>query len=197
MWELVAKHAAPEKLLIAGTGMESVRETVCLTNRAAEMGYKAAMVRTPHYYKNLVNRADAQTLYYRAVADQSKHPADHLQLAAGHRRRHSGGSGGGDLRASQRDRDQGELGQPGKSDADDPRGEARLSGAGRVGAHAVAVAADGRVRRDSGVRQRRAVFGDRHLGSVPAARRSGGARLAESHRPRVHAGDDRSTACRA
>ncbi len=28
MWELVAKHAAPEKLLIAGTGMESVRETV-------------------------------------------------------------------------------------------------------------------------------------------------------------------------
>ena len=74
MWELVAKHAAPDKLLIAGTGMESVRETVSLTNRAAEMGYKAAMVRTPHYYKNLVNRADAQTLYFRAVADQSRIP---------------------------------------------------------------------------------------------------------------------------
>src|ERR1700744_2609260 len=74
MWEMVAKHAAPEKLLIAGTGVESVRETVCLTNRAAEIGYKAAMVRTPHYYKNLVNRADAQALYYRAVADQAKIP---------------------------------------------------------------------------------------------------------------------------
>jgi len=74
VWELVAKHAAPEKLLIAGTGMESVRETVCLTNRAAEMGYKAAMVRTPHYYKNLVARASAQALYYRAVADQSRIP---------------------------------------------------------------------------------------------------------------------------
>ncbi len=74
MWEMVAKHAAPDKLLIAGTGMESVRETVCLTNRAAEMGYKAAMVRTPHYYKNLVNRADAQVLFYRAVADQAKIP---------------------------------------------------------------------------------------------------------------------------
>jgi 4-hydroxy-2-oxoglutarate aldolase len=74
MWELVAKHAAPEKLLIAGTGMEGVRETVCLTNRAAEMGYKAAMVRTPHYYKNLVNNAAAQALYFRAVADQSKIP---------------------------------------------------------------------------------------------------------------------------
>jgi 4-hydroxy-2-oxoglutarate aldolase len=74
MWEQVAKHAAPEKLLIAGTGVESVRETVWLTNRAAEMGYKAAMVRTPHYYKNLINCGAGQLLYYRAVADQSKLP---------------------------------------------------------------------------------------------------------------------------
>jgi 4-hydroxy-2-oxoglutarate aldolase len=74
MWELVAKHSAPEKLLIAGTGMESVRETVCLTNKAAEMGYKAVMVRTPHYYKNLINNAAAQALYFRSVADQAKLP---------------------------------------------------------------------------------------------------------------------------
>jgi 4-hydroxy-2-oxoglutarate aldolase len=74
LWEMVARYAAPEKLLIAGTGVESVRETVCLTNRAAELGYKAALVRTPHYYKNLLNRADAQTLYYRAVADQARIP---------------------------------------------------------------------------------------------------------------------------
>jgi len=74
MWEMVAKYAAPDKLLIAGTGVESVRETVALTNRAAEMGYKAAMVRTPHYYKNLIGRADAQALYYRAVADQARIP---------------------------------------------------------------------------------------------------------------------------
>ena len=47
LFELVAKHAAADKLLIAGTGVESVRETVMLTNRAAELGYKAAMVRTP------------------------------------------------------------------------------------------------------------------------------------------------------
>ena len=73
-WELVAKHAAPGKTLIAGTGMESVRETVQLTNRAAEIGYKAAMVRTPHYYKSLMNRNEAQLLYFRAVADQAKIP---------------------------------------------------------------------------------------------------------------------------
>jgi 4-hydroxy-2-oxoglutarate aldolase len=74
LWEWVAQYAAPEKLLIAGTGVESVAETVALSNSAAEIGYKAAMVRTPHYYKNLINNASAQMLYYRAVADQSKIP---------------------------------------------------------------------------------------------------------------------------
>src|SRR3954462_696526 len=74
LWEWVAQYAAPDKLLLAGTGVESVRETIALTNRAAEMGYKAAMVRTPHYYKNLLNRTDAQVLFFRAVADQSKIP---------------------------------------------------------------------------------------------------------------------------
>jgi 4-hydroxy-2-oxoglutarate aldolase len=74
LWEWVAQYAAPEKLLIAGTGMESVRETVALSNRAAEIGYKAALVLTPHYYKNLLNNAAAQMLYFRAVADQVKIP---------------------------------------------------------------------------------------------------------------------------
>ena len=74
MWEWVAASAAPGKLLIAGTGVESVQETVALTNRAADLGYVAAMVRTPHYYKNLLNRNDAQLLYFRSVADRTKIP---------------------------------------------------------------------------------------------------------------------------
>jgi 4-hydroxy-2-oxoglutarate aldolase len=74
LWELVAQHAAPDKLLIAGTGMESVRETVDLTNRAAGIGYKAAMVRTPHYYKGLLNNPSAQALYFNSVADRAKIP---------------------------------------------------------------------------------------------------------------------------
>ena len=74
LWEAVAASAAPEKLLIAGTGAESVRETVQLSNMAAGMGYKVAMVRTPHYYKNLIANGPAQALYFRAVADQSKIP---------------------------------------------------------------------------------------------------------------------------
>ena len=74
LWALAAEYTAPEKTLLAGTGVESVRETVWLTNKAAELGYKAAMVRTPHYYKNLVNNTAAQCLYFNAVADQSKIP---------------------------------------------------------------------------------------------------------------------------
>ena len=74
LWEWVGQWASPEKLLIAGTGVESVRETVALTNRAAEIGYKTAMVRTPHYYKNLINNSAAQMLYFRAVADQTRIP---------------------------------------------------------------------------------------------------------------------------
>jgi 4-hydroxy-2-oxoglutarate aldolase len=73
-WEMVARYAAPEKLLIAGTAAESVRETVCLTNRAADLGYKAALVRTPAYYKNVMSRPETQMLYFRAVADQSRIP---------------------------------------------------------------------------------------------------------------------------
>ena len=74
MWEWVAQYADSSKLLIAGTGVESVRESVALTNQAASMGYKLAMVRTPHYYKNLINNTEAQKLYFRSVADQSKIP---------------------------------------------------------------------------------------------------------------------------
>jgi len=73
VWEWTAKYAASEKLLIAGTSAEGVRETVELTNRAAEIGYKAAMVRPPRYY-NALNCPDAQMLYFRAVADQSGIP---------------------------------------------------------------------------------------------------------------------------
>jgi 4-hydroxy-2-oxoglutarate aldolase len=74
LWEWVAQYADSHKLLIAGTGMEGVKETVELTNRAADMGYKAAMVRTPHYYKSLLSNTPAQLTYFRAVADQTKIP---------------------------------------------------------------------------------------------------------------------------
>ena len=49
--KITREVAANEKVLIAGTGIESAYETLALTEYAAELGYDVAMVRTPHYYK--------------------------------------------------------------------------------------------------------------------------------------------------
>jgi 4-hydroxy-2-oxoglutarate aldolase len=74
LFEWVAQHAAPEKALIAGTSAESVRECVLMTNRAAELGYKAALILPPHYYKAIFSKPESQLLFFRAVADQTKIP---------------------------------------------------------------------------------------------------------------------------
>jgi 4-hydroxy-2-oxoglutarate aldolase len=65
--------SAPEKVLIAGTGAESVIETVKLTEYAATLGYDAALVRTPHYYRPQMRRQNLLT-FYRTVADRSPLP---------------------------------------------------------------------------------------------------------------------------
>jgi 4-hydroxy-2-oxoglutarate aldolase len=65
--------AAPNKVLIAGTGIESAIETLRLTEYAAEMGYDIAMVRTPHYYKKQMQAASILA-FYRTVADRSPLP---------------------------------------------------------------------------------------------------------------------------
>src|ERR1700683_358183 len=65
--------AAPAKVLIAGTGIESARETLRLTEYAAELGYDVAMVRTPHYYKKQMLAANILA-FYRTVADRSPVP---------------------------------------------------------------------------------------------------------------------------
>jgi len=65
--------AGQQKLLLAGTAEESLSATLDLTARAAELGYHAAVVRTPHYYKKAMTPA-AFAAYYRAVADRSPIP---------------------------------------------------------------------------------------------------------------------------
>lgn len=65
--------AAPNKVMIAGTGIESAIETLRLTEYAASLGYDAAMVRTPHYYKKQMLPANLLA-FYRTVADQSPLP---------------------------------------------------------------------------------------------------------------------------
>ena len=65
--------AAPEKVMIAGCSHESVRETVEACELAATLGYDAAIVRTPHYYRTQMTPA-AMLNYFRTVADSSPLP---------------------------------------------------------------------------------------------------------------------------
>ena len=65
--------AAPNKVMVAGTGIESAQETLRLTEYAATLGYDAAMVRTPHYYKKQMLPAN-MLAFYRTVADRSPLP---------------------------------------------------------------------------------------------------------------------------
>jgi len=67
------ESAAANKVLIAGTGIESAVETLHLTEYAAELGYDVAMVRTPHYYKKQMQPANILA-FYRTVADRSPLP---------------------------------------------------------------------------------------------------------------------------
>ena len=73
VFKVAREAAAPNKVLIAGTGVESAIETLRLTEYAAELGYDVAMVRTPHYYKKQMLSANLLA-FYRTVADRSPLP---------------------------------------------------------------------------------------------------------------------------
>lgn len=69
----VKEAAAPGMRLIAGTGAESTAETIEKTKRAAQLGYQAALVKTPHYYKPAY-KPDVLIAHYQRVADASPIP---------------------------------------------------------------------------------------------------------------------------
>ncbi len=79
-----ARAAAPDKVLLAGVGRESLIETLRLAEYAAEQQYDAVLVRTPHYYApyyglthgagGLTNPGGGMVTYYRALADRSPLP---------------------------------------------------------------------------------------------------------------------------
>src|SRR5216683_3886896 len=71
--KISAEVASPEKVLIAGTGSESVIDTLRLTEYAARLNYDVALVRTPHFYRPQM-KPEALLTFYRAVADRSPLP---------------------------------------------------------------------------------------------------------------------------
>jgi len=73
MISTVREHASAGKVVIAGTGTDSIKETIALTNDAANNGADYALAITPSFFK-----LDMEHLtfinYYLAIADSSKIP---------------------------------------------------------------------------------------------------------------------------
>ncbi len=67
------KEHSVDKTLIAGTGLESIKETIDLTNEAAKNGADYALIITPSFYKAAMNHK-AFLNYYTAVADSISIP---------------------------------------------------------------------------------------------------------------------------
>ncbi len=70
---VAAEATAPDKVLLAGVGRESVKGTVELAEAAARFRYDAILVRTPSYYGASMT-STAVTHYFSSVADRSPLP---------------------------------------------------------------------------------------------------------------------------
>lgn len=71
--EITVKNKGENKLVMVGTGMESTKETIKLTNKAADIGADCALIITPFYYGGKMND-EALINYYTEVAENVKIP---------------------------------------------------------------------------------------------------------------------------
>jgi 4-hydroxy-2-oxoglutarate aldolase len=71
--ELTTQYAARGRKIFAGTGLESTRDSIRLTNRAADLGAHAALVLTPCFYGSQMSD-DALIAHYRHIADAAHIP---------------------------------------------------------------------------------------------------------------------------
>lgn len=69
----IAREAAPDHVLIAGTGAESRRRTLRLTRMAADAGADAVLVQPPAFYTGAMT-PEVLVEHYTAVADASSVP---------------------------------------------------------------------------------------------------------------------------
>jgi len=69
----VREHASPGKVVIAGTGTDSIKETISLTNDASKNGADYALIITPSFFKSDMEHSTFIN-YYLAVADAVKIP---------------------------------------------------------------------------------------------------------------------------
>lgn len=66
-------YSSSDKIIIAGTGNDSIKETVLLTNQAADLGADYALVLTPSFYKSEMKHNN-YIQYFTEVANQTKIP---------------------------------------------------------------------------------------------------------------------------
>ena len=71
--EFSRKNIATDKLLIAGTGSDSIKETISLSNDAADRGADVVLVLTPSFYKEQM-KSPAFVRYFTEVADSVRVP---------------------------------------------------------------------------------------------------------------------------
>jgi 4-hydroxy-2-oxoglutarate aldolase len=71
---LAAPHAGEGRTIIADISEEGVHRAAKLAQGAAAAGAHAVISRVPHQYRNLMYGPEAQTLFFRALADQSPVP---------------------------------------------------------------------------------------------------------------------------
>lgn len=70
---IAREEVGEDRLLLAGTGVESTRATIRLTQRAADLGVDAVLVQPPSFYKSDMTPAVLRD-HYVAVADASPVP---------------------------------------------------------------------------------------------------------------------------
>lgn len=68
VWKAARQAIPSNKLMIAGAGCESTRQTIALTRQAADAGADAVLLVTPHYY-DAAMKPDNLIHHYQAVAD--------------------------------------------------------------------------------------------------------------------------------
>jgi 4-hydroxy-2-oxoglutarate aldolase len=71
--QTVVEHAAPDKVIMAGTAAESTKETIDITKEAAKIGAKSVSLLMPNFFRKYMDD-DALTEYITKVADASPVP---------------------------------------------------------------------------------------------------------------------------
>jgi 4-hydroxy-2-oxoglutarate aldolase len=68
VWEAAREAIPSDKLMLAGAGCESTRQTIALSQKAADAGADAVLLVTPHYYDPKMT-PESLFQHYEAVAD--------------------------------------------------------------------------------------------------------------------------------